>query len=365
MSAGIRILFIAPYPEKITPSQRFRFEHYLPILEKAGMEYRYDTFINNNGYKVIFQKGNTFKKTLFLLKGFIKRAALLFTLKPYDFIYIHREAAPLGPPLLEWIIARVWKKRIIYDFDDAIWISLTSEANPKAAKIKCTWKVAEICKWATVVSTGNKFLADYASRYAKDVRIIPTVVDTLHMHNKTKNHSDSPFTIGWTGTFTNFIHLPLVIPALKQLQSKYQFRILIIADKDPLLEDIKYEFRHWKLENEMEDLLEFHIGLMPLIKMKTDVQLGKCAFKAIQYMSLGIPAVVTPTGSNCEVVDHGINGFWADNDKEWRDSIEKLILDPNLRKETGKKAQDKINKEYSVIATEQSFLNLFANPVSP
>ena len=53
-------------------------------------------------------------KAVFLLLGFIKRFLLLFSLLKYDFIFIHREAAPMGPPIFEWIIAKVLRKKYIY-----------------------------------------------------------------------------------------------------------------------------------------------------------------------------------------------------------------------------------------------------------
>jgi glycosyltransferase involved in cell wall biosynthesis len=353
----MNILFIAPYPKTIAPSQRFRFEHYLPALDQQQISYSYKTFVAGNDYKIMFQPGKALHKAWIIAKGFFNRTAMLFTLGRYDFVYIHREAALLGPPVFEWLITKVWHKKVIYDFDDAIWIPLSSDANPLAEKIKCNWKVAKICKWSTIVTTGNSFLANYAKQFNKDVRIIPTVVDTEHAHNKTKHQDEQPLTIGWTGTFTNFIHLPLATPAIKKLQGKYAFDFLIIADKDPELKNIQYRFLKWNKDTEIDDLIKMNIGIMPLIK--TDVQLGKCAFKAIQYMSLAIPAVVTPIGANCEVVQDGINGFWADNDDQWYNTLEQLILHSDRRTEMGKAAQQKIQSQYAVNSTLSQFTDLF------
>jgi len=353
----MKVLFLAPYPQKITPSQRFRFEHYLDELQKHEISYAYKTFVAEKDYDLIFKHGNDLKKIWIMLKGMARRFFTLFTLKSYDYIFIHREAAPFGPPILEWLIAKLWRKKIIYDFDDAIWIPLSSAANPIAAKIKCTWKVARICKWSRTVTTGNRFLADYASQFCNDVRVIPTVVDTEKTHNKTKNQEDRPLTIGWTGTFTNFINLPLAIPAIRKLRSKYQFEFLIIADKDPELEGLHYTFIKWNKETEMDDLIKMNIGIMPLLN--TDVQLGKCGFKAIQYMSLGIPPVVTPIGVNNELVRNGTDGFWAGNDEEWYHALEQLIVSNELRSKTGIDAQKKIINHYSVKASTEHFINLF------
>ncbi|HNN71949.1 MAG TPA: glycosyltransferase family 4 protein [Ferruginibacter sp.] len=356
----MNVLFLAPYAPYITPSQRFRFEHYLIDLAAHGIHYKYQSFIAGKDYHIMFRPGNTIRKAFIILKGFLKRFATLFTLGRYQYVYIHREAALLGPPVFEWLIVHLFRKKVIYDFDDAIWIPLSSAANPIAEKVKCTWKVASICKWSRTVTVGNSFLASYAKQYCQDTRIIPTVVDCEKVHNQLKEQDDEPLTIGWTGTFTNFIHLPLCTPAIRKLQERYDFVFLIIADKDPQL-DIPYTFIKWQKESEISDLLRLNIGIMPLIK--TDVQLGKCAFKAIQYMSLGIPAVVTPIGANCEVVEDGVNGFYADNDTEWYNSLEKLILDKQLRVEMGKRSRNKIESNYSVSATRQSFLDLFMTPV--
>jgi glycosyltransferase involved in cell wall biosynthesis len=353
----MKILFLAPYPQKIGASQRFRFEHYLSSLKEHNISYSYKTFIAAKDYSIIFSAGDTLKKGFVVFKGMLKRMATLFTLHTFDFVYIHREVTPFGPPIFEWLIAKIWQKKIIYDFDDAIWIPQSSNVNLLANKIKCAWKVASICKWSYIVSVGNNFLADYAKQYCSDVRFFPTVVDTDNAHNKIKNQAVEPLTIGWTGTFTNFVHLPLVFNALKKLQEKYNFKYLLIADKDPLLKHINYEYIKWNKETEIADLLRMNIGIMPLID--TDVQLGKCAFKAIQYMALGIPSVVSPVGANCEVVKNEVDGYWADNDEEWHNSLERLLISEELRLQMGKNARTKIIKDYSVEATKSNFLNIF------
>jgi glycosyltransferase involved in cell wall biosynthesis len=270
---------------------------------------------------------------------------------------LYREALPVGPPIFEYLIAKIFRKKIIYDFDDAIWVSIASEANPKAAAIKCTWKVAKICKMSHIVTVGNQFLADYAKKYCSDVRIIPTVVNTNTKHNSLKNQTDTPLYIGWTGTYTNFYNLDKITSVLKELKKKYDFTFIIIADKDPKFENLEYVFKKWDVGTEIFDLLQMHIGVMPL--QNTEIELGKCAFKAIQYMSLGIPAVVSPVGANCTVVQNGVDGFWAETDEDWYSKLELLIKDEAMRIAIGNAARKKIVEQYSVDATQGMFFNLF------
>ncbi|MBU3715406.1 MAG: glycosyltransferase family 4 protein, partial [Ferruginibacter sp.] len=197
----------------------------------------------------------------------------------------------------------------------------------------------------------------YARQYSKDVRVIPTVVDTENAHNQLKNQSEKPLAIGWTGTFTNLKNLDLVVPVIKKLQQQYDFVFIIISNKDPEIKDLRYTYLSWNAETEIKDLMKFNIGLMPL--EDTEIEKGKCAFKAIQYMSLGIPAVVSPVGSNCDVVQNGIAGFWVNDENEWYEKLALLIEDKELRASMGNASRVNIVERYSVNATRESFFNLF------
>lgn len=90
--------------------------------------------------------------------GFLQRLKLVFfESKNYEVIFIHREASPLGPPVFEWILAKLLKRKFIYDYDDAIWEPSISAANRAAFFAKAFWKIKYICKWAFINSAGNNF----------------------------------------------------------------------------------------------------------------------------------------------------------------------------------------------------------------
>lgn len=297
------------------------------------------------------------KKGWYVLAGFMIRLSDLFKMSQYSFVYIYREAAPLGPPVLEWIIAKLLRKKIIYDFDDAIWIPVTSEYNKTVSFFKSFGKVAKICKWAYKVSVGNFYLESFARQYNRNVVMIPTVVNTELVHNKLQQQ-ETPFpAIGWTGSFSTLPYLDIVLPVLHELQEKYDFTFIVIADKDPQLPLKKYRFIKWNRETETDDLLNFHIGLMPLYD--DEISKGKCGFKAIQYMSLGIPAVVSPVGVNTEIVSDGITGYVCSTKEEWKSRLEILLKDRLKRSTMGIEARKKIETMYSVTATEDLFTELF------
>jgi glycosyltransferase involved in cell wall biosynthesis len=353
----IKVLFVTPYPLGGAPGQRFRYEMYLDILEKNGYEVTLNSFLDVETNKILYKKGNTFKKIMSVIHGLFNRLRLLFSVSKYSDVYIFREATPILFPWFEFIISNILKKKYIYDFDDAIWITNSSANNKIASTIKSAWKVAYLCKWAKTVTVGNQFLLDYAYSFNNHAIIIPTIVDTEQFHNKIKNQNSAKTVIGWTGSHSTLFYLDPIIEVINSLSQKYEFTFLVIADVDPKLKLKNYQFIKWNKDTEVEDLLNINIGIMPL--KEDDWSKGKCGFKAIQYLSLGIPALVTPIGVNTEIVQEGIHGFHCTTTEEWQKKLEILLFDTNLRKKMGIAGRQHIVSNYSKKATTQKFLTLF------
>lgn len=119
------------------------------------------------------------------------------------------------------------------------------------------------------------------------------------------------------------------------------------------------EFIHWNRETEIEDLSAIHIGIMPL--PDDDWARGKCGFKGLQYMALGIPAVMSPVGVNSEIIIDGENGFLANSQQEWFSKICLLIEDASLRERLGKAGRKTIEEKYSYNAWKENYLHLLEN----
>lgn len=354
------ILFLVPYPPGRAPSQRFRFEQYLDALTAAGHQYQLDPFLSVATWNILYKPGQTVAKAVGILGGFARRIRLLFNVSAYDFVFIHREAAPLGPPVFEWLIANVFDRKIIYDFDDAIWLANTSEANKIAAGVKWHHKVADICRWAYKNSCGNTYLAAYAAQFNPRAVVNPTTIDTVHLHNQVRDQAaPGRLIIGWTGTHSTLKYLDQVVPVLAKLEDEgLDFEFRVISNQPPALPLRSLVFLPWRKDTEIADLLGFHVGLMPL---EDDLWAqGKCAFKALQYMALGIPALVSPVGMNTEVVAHGYNGFVCATPAEWEASLRQLLADAVLRQRLGTASRRTIEERYSVLANTPNFLTLFS-----
>ena len=358
----LRILFLTPYPPGQAPSQRFRFEQYLDILHQHGHTYRLASFLDDATWRILYKPGQAVRKALGIVRGFGRRLGHVLAAPSYDFVFIHREAAPLGPPVFEWLLAKVLRKRVIYDFDDAIWLANTSEANRIAASFKWHHKVDSICRWAYKNSCGNAYLAAYARQFNASTVVNPTTIDTVHLHNQVRDQlAPGPLVIGWTGTHSTLKYLLPVVPVLAQLEAeglKFEFRV--ISNQPPAFSQPLKSLRFipWQKATEIPDLLTFHVGLMPLEDDKWAQ--GKCAFKALQYMALGIPALVSPVGMNTEVVQDAVNGYICREPADWYSRLRQLLTDAQHRQQLGQAARQTIEQRYSVVANTPNFLQLFS-----
>lgn len=292
--------------------------------------------------------------------SFFKRFSHLFSILNAKYVFIHRETAPIGPPIFEFIIAKILRKKIIYDFDDAIWLENYNENNKMFQKLKYYSKVKKIIKWSYKVSVGNEYLAKYAKQFNSNVVLNPTTIDTENYHNPALFNIEKfdKLTIGWTGTATTNKYLKFLIPILEKLALKHDFYFNVISDQEPNFALKNLIFTKWHKNTEIIDLLRFDIGVMPLTDDKWAK--GKCGFKALQYMSLGIPAIVSPVGVNLDIVDHGINGFIADTEDEWFTVLDQFLSNSSQFDEMGKKARQKIIECYSIKSNTQNFLSLFS-----
>jgi glycosyltransferase involved in cell wall biosynthesis len=163
--------------------------------------------------------------------------------------------------------------------------------------------------------------------------------------------------IGWTGTHSTIAYLYQLIPVLQELEKAYTFTFLVISDKQPDFTLNSLLYLPWNKASEMSDLLKMNIGVMPLTD---DVWAkGKCGFKALQYMALGIPALVSPVGVNTEIVNHGLNGYICYTTDDWKNYLKELLVDVERRTQMGRAARQKVENQYSIQANCRNFLDLF------
>ncbi|MDD5423183.1 MAG: glycosyltransferase family 4 protein [Candidatus Omnitrophica bacterium] len=348
----MKVLFIVPYPSE-GASNRLRVEQFLPYLKTNGIGYTVRPFVGKEFYRILYLRHNYLKKILFFILATAARLSDIFRALSHDIIFIHREAYPFGPPVFECIF-RMLGKPIIYDFDDAIFLRNTSGINNYIERFKNPGKVSGIIGISSYVIAGNRYLGDFAARFNKNVIIIPTAIDTEIYRPTAKKSGKKGVIIGWMGSNTTRMFLHDMADVFKELSAMHEGLVFKIVGGyfHSSLKNVTNE--EWSMEMETEALRSFDIGIMPM--PDNEWTRGKCAFKAILYMSCGIVPVCSPVGVTTEIVEDGVNGFLARDKDEWVSKLSTLIKDAELREKIGRAARALIEKRYSVAVNAPIFI---------
>ncbi len=354
-----RILFIASHRPERSPNQRFRFEQYLQHLEANGFQCEVSHLVEASDDAFLYRPGHLWDKLLFVRRSILKRRRDVARSDRFDIVFICREALMTRSTSFE----RAFRKRgarIVYDFDDSIWLSNVSDANRRWAWMKDPDKTARIIALADLVFAGNAYLADYARRHNPRVTIVPTTIDTEE-YRPVPVHREGPVTIGWSGSITTIQHFQHALPFLERLKERFGDRVAfrVIGDGTYREPSLGIQGMPWRKETELQDLAGIDIGIMPL--PDDEWTKGKCGLKGLQYMGLGLPTIMSPVGVNSEIIQDGVNGYLATDTDEWVRKIGWLVEDADLRSRLGAEARRTVEEHYSVHAWRDRYLTLFNN----
>ena len=349
-----KILIITNHRKGRSPAQRFRFEQYLSYLEADDFEITFSNIISKEDDFYLYRKCQYLKKAVILRKSRTIRKADVRRMNDFDIIFIHREAMLTASTFFERKFAKS-KAKVVFDFDDAIWLPNVSSGNKRLQVLKNPSKTDKIVACADMVFAGNQYLADYATAFCSNVKIIPTTIDTNY-HKRSKSNTSDRICIGWTGTETTRKYLDFLNPVFSKLTEKYGQKIYfkVICDQPWQADGIELKNEKWNKDTEIQQLEEIDIGVMPL----TDDQWsrGKCGFKGLQYMALESATIMSPVGVNTNIVDHGKNGFLATAEDEWFEHLSNLIDNKELRLQIGKAGRITIDEKFSVTANKSLYL---------
>jgi glycosyltransferase involved in cell wall biosynthesis len=344
------VLFLTPSPIE-SASERYRIYQFVSHLEHAGFSCTIRPFATRALHRAI-QTEKLAPKLLLTPLCYMRRALHLSTISHYDAVVVHRGIFPFPWPALERMIIRR-NTKVIFDFDDAIHVGhqdIGATKYPWIYKLKYGSGVNEMLRNSAHVVAGNRTLADHALKFNSQVSIIPTVVDLDQYAYSTPRHSTEVITIGWVGSRSTSPYLLEIESALRKLSEAHpgKLRFRLYGHPERKLNLPNFESLPFSLATEIADLRSLDIGIMPA--PDNAWTRGKCAFKAIQYMALGIPTVVSPVGMATELVEHGVNGFSARTPDEWFEVLNRLVTDVNLRGQFSEAGRKTIESQYSLQA---------------
>ena len=353
-----RLLVLANKSEGLAPGQRYRFEQWAPRLERDhGIALDLLPFESPALTDLLYEAGHRAAKARWIIYDLLRRIDAVRAAKNYDAVVVYREAALLGPAVIERLLG--WTGRpIIYDFDDAIWSSRQERLNGLFARLRFVGKTKSLCRLASAVTVGNGYLADYARKHSPSVHIIPSSIELDDYPLVEEPDEEGKFVVCWTGSASTLVHLETARDALEQLATRVPLVVKVICSKPPErpFAGAETRFVPWRAQGEAQEVGDCHVGIMPL--PDNEVTRGKCAMKALQYMATGRPAVISPVGANVEVVKHGENGFLAGSTEEFVTALLELARNQDLRKRMGLAGRETVERSFSAVVASSKFADV-------
>ncbi len=226
-------------------------------------------------------------------------------------------------------------KFVVFEFDDAIYTLNDQQRRQFNAMLEL----------ADLTITTNEDSRAYAQDYSSQVLRIVGPIDTRR-YQPSDGINRQEIVIGWIGSPYTINHVDPILNSIKKvLRQRPQTRFHIIGADFPSISD-QMQSVPWRYSTELVELATFDIGIMPLTA--NDWSRGKGGYKLLQYMACGIPCVASPVGINKELIRHGENGFLANTNKSWEESLLTLIDDPSLRQKMGMNGRKIAVGQYSL-----------------
>ncbi|MFT6244123.1 MAG: glycosyltransferase involved in cell wall biosynthesis [Salibacteraceae bacterium] len=354
-------------------------------IDGAGYNYRVKKWmdlLSLNSFKleafVLIKDSNDFfeltaDKNLpnFVVKSGYKRFFQILKTRNYETVIVRRSIVlynDYGNLFMEKLLFSI-HPNIILDFDDDIATNRNSQANSRSRFEKLMLDNAnhfnESLKYYSRFIVGSDYLKTLVKERFSEVKneqicVIPTCVDYDQYPPKKYTSNINTVKFGWIGGNQNLDLLKKIIPALNEVSKSHSVELVVIAGVDDYDFGAIFPvtFHRYDLSTEIDHLKTFDVGLMPL--NDAPVSRGKCGFKLIQYMGLGIPSIASAITVNNEIIDDGINGWLVYDETKWLEKLEEVITRTADFNTFGERAKLKIDSKYSFEANLQEYLSFLS-----
>lgn len=337
----LRVLALPRYGP-LGASSRLRMWQYLPWLEAAGLNVVVRPLLPDS-YIHDLQGGR--RSVLRLAAAYSRQIRTVSALKDFDVIWMEKELLPWVPGFMErGLLPR--DVPLVLDYDDAVYHLYEQHRSPLIRSVLGR-KHADAMRGAALVTVGNATLAERAYRAgAPNTQIVPTVIDLKRypLRPPYQEHDRTP-TVCWIGQRSTAAFLAPYRDLFASLASEGTLSFTAIGI-DAVALRLPMMSLPWSQAGEVDAIMRCDIGIMPLVD--GPFERGKCGYKLIQYMACSLPVVASPVGVNCQIVDHGVNGFLASTEQEWRQALTTLAVDPELRARMGRAGRAQVEALYSL-----------------
>lgn len=251
-------------------------------------------------------------------------------------------------------VIRLFAKKLVYDFDDAIF--LKSDGRNSSNRMK---RFRTIVSLADQVWAGNNYLQENAKEYRRTCKdkvfLVPTSVDTIGYNIDVEK--EDVFTLVWIGSSSTRKYLEMYRDCLEELGRKFpDIKLKVISDFQWSLKSMSVDNVSWSQATEIAGIKSSHVGIAPM--EDNPWTRGKCALKVLQYMAASIPVISSDVGTNKEVVIDGLNGYLVRDTNDWVRSLGLLIESEAHRIQMGKMGRERVDLLFSSRVVVENALHL-------
>jgi len=335
----VRVLALTSYPVEAAAT-RFRLQQLVEPLGRLGLDVEVRPLLSSAAFRGLYDRGSAGRTAWRLGRAHLRRLRDIADARRADVVLLQREAALLGPPVVELLLDVVGRRPIVLDLDDPTWVSYDSPTFGRLGRVlKWPGKADWLIDRAALVTCGSRAIVDHVEALGRPARLIPTVVDTDVFRPRPRPRPGpgpaGPPVVGWIGTHSTFPYLAGIAPALAAVAKDAEFRLLVVGAGPgaTMPAGLTADQRPWALTREVADFQSLDVGLYPLADDAWGR--GKSGFKAIQYLACGIPFVVSPIGATCEIGIPGTTHLEARTAAAWTEAVRALVADPALRQAMG------------------------------
>jgi glycosyltransferase involved in cell wall biosynthesis len=346
----LRVLALASYPVEAAAT-RFRVDQYVGPLADCGIVLEVRPFLTSAQFARFYQRRSPATACARLIGPALRRLRDVASSGGFDAVLVQREAMLFGPPVVEYLLTRARGLPMVLDLDDATYLPYTSPTYGKIANVfKCFGKTDDLIRWSRVVTCGNRSIAAHAGALGARAVLVPTVVDTDRFCPRPATDPSEPPLLGWVGSHSTFPYLETIFPALGRLARVERFRLRVVGSgRDAVrIAGVDVECLPWSLGREAEDFRSLDVGLYPV--GGGEWAAGKSGLKAVQYLAVGIPFVVSPVGACAEIGRPGVTHFEATTQDEWFEALRALLTDSERARRMGREGRAFALEHYTIEA---------------
>jgi O-antigen biosynthesis protein len=276
-----------------------------------------------------------------------------------DVVVFQRDGSEYVAGLAEYL--QKLGKKVIFEIDDLLTLLPPFLSHHAEAMNKSLPYINKLLSSANAVSVSSEILLQKFKSKNNNIFFIPNFSERV---SQVASHFQVPASdIKLVVASSDKVLVDVLLDPLKQLQSKYGFKIIVIGPPGERLEKCglnivrKSNLGHAEFKNFIATL-ENGIGLIPLDS--SEFSSCKTAVKYFDYSMCGIPSICSNVLPYKTVINNGSSGFLVSNDSgSWIQAIESLIRSHELRSSLVENARLSVINNHNIEISAKRWQEVF------